>query len=68
MLRFFTDWFFRAVRLCRLRVAMIDEAIGLTEQDLSIKNVNDGDVVSGTDEAELAEKSEYLKRLAGTGF
>jgi hypothetical protein len=68
MLRFFTDWFFREVRLCRLRIAMLDEAIGLTEQDSSIKNVNDGDVESGADEADLAKKSEYLKRLAGTGF
>ena len=68
MLRFFTDCFSHEVRLCRLRIAMLDEAIGLTEQDSSIKNVNDSDVESGTDEADLARKSEYLKRLAGTGF
>lgn len=65
----FRDCFFRVVRLCRLRAAMLDEAIGLVEQDSNIKNVDDGHVESGADEADLArQKSEYLKRLAGVGF
>ncbi|WFU45868.1 hypothetical protein QA640_44470 (plasmid) [Bradyrhizobium sp. CB82] len=65
----FIDYFFRLVRLCRLRVAMLDEAIGLVEQDSNIKNDDVGHVESGADEADPArQKSEYLKQLAGVGF
>jgi hypothetical protein len=69
MLRLFTDWVFRVVRLFRLRIAILYEATGHTEQDLNIKNINDSDVESVTDEADLArQKSEFLKRLAAVGF
>jgi hypothetical protein len=69
MHRLFTDWCFRVVRLCRLRIGTLYEATALTDQDSNIKNVNDGDVESVTDEADLArQKSEFLKRLAAAGF
>ena len=69
MHRLFTDWCFRVVRLCRLRIGTLHEATALTDQDSNIKNVNDGDVESVTDEADLArQKSEFLKRLAAAGF
>ena len=69
MHRWFTDWFFRVVRLRRLRIAILYEATRLIDQDSNIKNVDDSDVESVTDEADLArQKSEVLKRLAAAGF
>jgi hypothetical protein len=69
MHRWFTDWFFRVVRLRRLRIAILYEATRLIDQDSNIKNVDDSDVESVTDEADLArQKSEFLKRVAAAGF
>jgi hypothetical protein len=65
----FTDWFFRVVRLCRSRIAILDEPTDLADQHSNIKNVNDSDVESVTDGPDLArQKSEFLKRLAAAGF
>ena len=68
MHRLFTDWFFRVVRLRRLRIAILYEATRFIDQDSNIKNVDDSDVESVTDEADFRQKSEFLKRLAAAGF